>query len=59
MCAICGHAAAEHMRHENAVMGIADKRELCLECPGYEAGLDERRPRAKAWHRFKEVKDNA
>ena len=52
MCAVCGHPRSEHGQHQDFVMGIQDKRELCLECPGYEA---DDLPKGKAWHRFKAV----
>ena len=47
----CGHSKHQHYQHSDVVSGhFRDKRELCLECPGYE---DPGYPRGKAWHRFK------
>ena len=54
----CGHPRSEHGRHGEMVMGSpGDRREVCLECPGYTLirnGIeDDGYPNGKAWHRFK------
>ena len=61
ICSICLHDERQHVRHEEAVAGVSDKRELCLRCPGYvlvvsEDGDEvEGYPDGQAWHRFKEM----
>lgn len=48
------------MRHEQAVLDISDKRELCLRCDGYMIVINDDGdevdgyPNGKAWHRFRE-----
>ena len=53
----CGHPKSEHVQHRDMVVGVDDKRELCLECPGYvletDGGEIDGYPVGKAWHRFR------
>lgn len=47
----CGHAADQHGQERAVYEADNSKREVCLECPGYE---EPGYPRGRAWHRFKE-----
>ena len=58
---VCGHPRSQHGRHEDVVSGVLDdRRELCMECPGYVLELEDGSeidgyPRGAAWHRFREA----
>ena len=46
----CEHAQAEHGQERDFVPSCGSKKELCLQCPGYE---EPGHPNGKAWHRWK------
>ena len=49
----CGHDQTQHGQ-ERVLYESDSRREVCLECNGYECpGY----PRGKAWHRFKAVEE--
>lgn len=46
---ICGHAKDQHGQERAFYESDDSKREVCLECPGYE---EPGYPNGKAWHRY-------
>ena len=51
-CAICGHEGSQHGQESTFYECGGSKREVCLECPGYE---EPGYPKGAAWHRFAPV----
>ena len=49
VCQECEHEQDEHGQ-ERALYDTDSRREVCLQCPGWE---DPGYPRGKAWHRFR------
>jgi len=51
-CLLCGHERQAHGQERKLISDTESRRELCLECDGYE---EPGYPSGKAWHRFWEA----
>jgi len=52
MKCICGHDEDQHGQERTFYQSDDSRREVCLECPGYE---EPGYPNGAAWHRFVEL----
>ena len=53
---VCGHPINQHGQERTFYECDGSKREVCLECPGYE---EPGYPKGEAWHRFRKMESSA